>query len=52
MRVCPSVGPSATGFLNFLYVTEYHSDADYNSRWLGVVVVVVVVVVVSILKNG
>ena len=27
----------------FLSATEYHSDADYNSRWLGVVVVVVVV---------
>ena len=29
----------------FLSVTEYHSDADYNSRPVGVVVVVVVVVV-------
>ena len=28
----------------FLSVTEYHSDADYNSRRVGVVVVVVVVV--------
>ena len=27
----------------FLSATEYHSDADYNSRWVGVVVVVVVV---------
>ena len=39
----------------FLSATEYHSDADYNSRWVGVVVVfvvVVVVVVVFILKNG
>ena len=28
----------------FLSATEYHSDTDYNSRRLGVVVVVVVVV--------
>ena len=27
----------------FLSATEYHSDADYNSRRVGVVVVVVVV---------
>ena len=27
----------------FLSATEYHSDADYNSRQVGVVVVVVVV---------
>ena len=26
----------------FLSATEYHSDADYNSRWVGVVVVIVV----------
>ena len=32
--------------------TEYHSDADYNSRRVGVVVVVVVVVVVHTFKNG
>ena len=36
-------------FLRFLSAKEYHSDADYNSRWVGVVVVVVVVI---ILKNG
>ena len=30
----------------FLSATEYHSDADYNSRRVGVVVVDVVVVVV------
>ena len=36
----------------FLSATEYHSEADYNLRRLGVVVVVVVVIVVSILKNG
>ena len=30
--------------LRFLSATEYHSDADYNSRRVGVVVVVVVVV--------
>ena len=30
-----------------LSATEYHSDADYNSRRVGVVVVVVVVVVVN-----
>jgi len=29
--------------LKFLSATEYHSDADYNSRRVGVVVVVVVV---------
>ena len=37
--------------LCFLSATEYHSDTDYNSRWVGVVVVVVVVVV-HIFKNG
>ena len=43
----------------FLSVTEYHSDADYNSRRVGVVVVVVIVVVVVVVvvvvhtfKNG
>ena len=37
----------------FLSATEYHSDADYNSRRVGVVVVVVVVVVVyHNFKNG
>ena len=40
-------------FSLFLSATEYHSDADYNSRWVGVVVVVVVVViVVHNFKNG
>ena len=43
-------------WLHFLSATEYHSDADYNSRRVGVVVVVVVVIVVVIvviiLKNG
>ena len=29
----------------FLSATEYHSDVDYNSRRMGVVVVVVVFVV-------
>ena len=33
----------------FLSATEYHSDADYNSRRVGVVVVVVVV---HTFKNG
>ena len=33
------------GLFTFLSATEYHSDADYNSRRVGVVVVVVVVVV-------
>ena len=36
----------------FLSAMEYHSDADYNSRRVGVVVVVVVVVVVHTFKNG
>ena len=36
---------------HFLSATEYHSDADYNSRRVGVVVVVVVVVVHTF-KNG
>ena len=38
----------------FLFATEYHSDADYDSRRVGVIVVVVVVVVVVVntLKNG
>ena len=30
--------------LDFLSATEYHSNADYNLRRLGVVVVVVVVI--------
>ena len=34
-------------FTNFLSATEYHSDADYNSRRVGVVVVVV-----HTFKNG
>ena len=38
-------------FLTFLSATEYHSDADYNSRRVGVVVVVVVVVVVTDFKK-
>ena len=36
--------------MQFLSATEYHSDADYNSRRVGVVVVVVVVVVVTDFK--
>ena len=36
-------------FGKFLFATEYHSDADYNSRRVGVVVVVVVV---HNFKNG
>ena len=40
-------------FFVFLSATEYHSDADYNSRQVCVVVVVVVVVVVDHnFKNG
>ena len=35
----------------FLSATEYHSDADYNSRQVGVVVVVVVVVVVAVVNH-
>ena len=27
-------------FLSFLAATEYHSDADYNSRRVGVVIVI------------
>ena len=38
-------------FLLFLSATEYHSDADYNSRRVGVVVVVVVVIVVIVVVN-
>ena len=34
----------------FLSATVYHSDADYNSRRVGVVVVVVVVVVTDFKK--
>ena len=30
------------GVVYFLSATEYHSDADYNSRRMGVVIVVVV----------
>ena len=41
----------ATNYKKFLSATEYHSDADYNSRRVGVVVVVVVVVVYNF-KNG
>ena len=38
---------------SFLSATEYHSDADYNSRRVAVVVVgIVVVVVVQTSKNG
>ena len=36
-------------YITFLSATEYHSDADYNSRRVGVVVVVVVV---HTFKNG
>ena len=39
------------GGWRFLSGTEYHFDADYNSRLVGVVVVVVLIVV-FILKNG
>ena len=35
----------------FLSATEYHSDVDYNSRRMGVVVVVIVFVVHTF-KNG
>ena len=35
--------------LSFLSATEYHSDVDYNSRRVGVVVVVVIV---HTFKNG
>ena len=35
----------------FLSATEYHSDADYNLRRVGVVIVVVVVVVVNHFKK-
>ena len=34
----------------FLSATEYHSDADYNSSRVGVVVVVVVVVILDFKK--
>ena len=34
----------------FLSATEYHSDADYNSSRVGVIVVVVVVVVTDFEK--
>ena len=34
----------------FLSTTEYHSNADYNSRQVGVFVVIVVVV--HTFKNG
>ena len=34
----------------FLSATEYHSDADYNSSRVGVVVVVIVVVVTDFKK--
>ena len=42
------------GSYKFLSATEYHSNADYNSRRVGfvVVVVVVVVVIVHTFKNG
>ena len=38
-------------FSFFLSATEYHSDADYNSRRVGVVVVVVIVVVVVVVTD-
>ena len=43
LSVRRSVGPSVrrSVTLYFLSATEYHSDADYNSRRVGVVVVVV-----------
>ena len=37
---------------DFLSAMEYHSDADYNLRWVGVVVAVVVVDFVHTYKNG
>ena len=43
-----SVGSWSVTLLLFLSATEYHSDADYNSRRVGVVVVVVV----HTFKNG
>ena len=45
---CPLIARSGL----FLSATEYHSDADYNLRRVGVVIVVVVVVVVHTFKNG
>ena len=51
-----SVGSWSVTLLLFLSATEYHSDADYNSRRVGVVVVVVVVAllfyIVHTFKNG
>ena len=41
----PSLLFKNVGSKSFLSATEYHSDADYNSRRVGVVVAVVVVVV-------
>ena len=36
---------------NFLSATEFHFDADYNSKRVGVVVIVVIVVVVVIITD-
>ena len=41
--------PALPFLTSFLSAMEYNSDADYNSRRVGVVVVVVVV---HIFKNG
>ena len=48
---CPKTTKMIFFGSNFLSATEYHSEADYNSRRVGVVVVVVVVVVHTF-KNG
>ena len=40
-----------TSILDFLSATECHSEADYNSRRVGVVVVIVIVVVVTDFKK-
>ena len=41
---------SSMNYQVFLSTTEYHSNADYNSRQVGVFVVIVVVV--HTFKNG
>ena len=60
-RPCSAVGLSVGHillFYVFLSATEYHSDEDYNSRQVGVVVVNVIVFVVVVVvvdhnfKNG
>ena len=45
MHKCKSIHYDSESFLS---ATEYHSDADYNSRQVGVVVVIVIVVVVVV----